>query len=816
MARKNSPEQLITQYDRIFIDTCSFMNFNITSFIEQVIPTLQQEGKKIILTYRCYGELIDKSRNGNEGAVRGAKRGLEVIQRLQEKQLLDIFGSSSDQFADNVFQTVFTQKRLLYSMLLITQDKGLAHDILLLNESKSSRGKKVMAKQLIQGGLLGDYDDRAESVNRTSQPVQIRKKTNIVSDAPENERFRVYTQITTETDKPREWYPLREQGGFYLSQCDKAYRIGSKLASGGEGTVYEVTPKCVMKVYSQAANTVYRKRKIDKMLQKKLSNGSICFPSGWICARDQDTEHFAEVGYYMIRAKGEELQKSVFCPKAVFLRKHPDWTKRDMVQLAITILEKIKYLHDRNIIIGDINPNNIMVVSPTEVYFVDTDSYQIEDIPCPVGTTAFTAPEIQGKPFGSFLRTKGNENFAIAVLLFMLMLPGKHPYSQQGSEDMVTNIMKMEFPYAYGENFYGKMPEGLWRFCWSHLPYRIKEAFYQTFQKGEPLSTEDKRHGVDEWLELFIEYRRLLDEGVLQDNDPMCMEIFPVRNKLSKDAERKTCRFCGKETPVAAKTKEVVCYDCWKRGASYRCIDCGTEVTYRFADEYLKNSKYDRCPDCRQIFQEKKRAEEKAFDESIYCIRECVECHSKYHITQGEYKYYQSKQFKLPRRCPACRGKKNDSFQVIASSSLGKTTASGPKTTAKAPVNTVVQKVEPRSQTVTVKKLDVDPRNGYIYNVMRSGLGMLSNCMELHSLQTFRDNFLAYQPNGQTMIRKYYDASLSINTGIFHGPRYELWCRYLWANYIEPGLNLIKQGQLQACEQLLIKMHREMCARFCQ
>lgn len=82
--------------------------------------------------------------------------------------------------------------------------------------------------------------------------------------------------------------------------------------------------------------------------------------------------------------------------------------------LCITILKKLKYLHDRNVILGDINPNNILVVSPTEVYFVDTDSYQIEGFPCPVGTINFTAPEIQRKDFSTFLRTIGNERFAVA------------------------------------------------------------------------------------------------------------------------------------------------------------------------------------------------------------------------------------------------------------------------------------------------------------------------------------------------------------------------------------------------------------------
>lgn len=90
------------------------------------------------------------------------------------------------------------------------------------------------------------------------------------------------------------------------------------------------------------------------------------------------------VGYRMERARGTELQRALFTRPA--LEAHfPNWKKADMVQLCITILEKICALHGRGIILGDINPLNILVVSPTEVWFVDCDSYQIGGYPCPVG-----------------------------------------------------------------------------------------------------------------------------------------------------------------------------------------------------------------------------------------------------------------------------------------------------------------------------------------------------------------------------------------------------------------------------------------------
>ena len=120
-------------------------------------------------------------------------------------------------------------------------------------------------------------------------------------------------------------------------------------------------------------------------------------------------------------AKGYSIQSSIF-RKPLFMKKLPHWTKADLVQCAITILYKIKYLHDNNILIGDINPNNFLVVSPQEVYLVDTDSFQINDLPCPVGFPLFTAPEIhqlhrQGKfsDYSEIMRTRKNEYFAVAL-----------------------------------------------------------------------------------------------------------------------------------------------------------------------------------------------------------------------------------------------------------------------------------------------------------------------------------------------------------------------------------------------------------------
>ena len=146
----------------------------------------------------------------------------------------------------------------------------------------------------------------------------------------------------------------------------------------------------------------------------------------------------------MPRASGSKLKNLLenrqtlesFCAKG---------KKKDLVQLAITILKKIAVLQLNGVLLGDINLNNILVFSPTEIWLVDCDSYQTGGYVCPVGDPRFTAPEIQGKKFPTFLRSTGNEQFAVAVLLFMLMVTRKHPYVQQNMESISKAIAEMEF-----------------------------------------------------------------------------------------------------------------------------------------------------------------------------------------------------------------------------------------------------------------------------------------------------------------------------------------------------------------------------------
>lgn len=271
--------------------------------------------------------------------------------------------------------------------------------------------------------------------------------------------FKICSDVTNVVDTPLNISQIPSQNEIVTTSDNRQIRLVKKLAEGGEGAVYEIDFKDeVAKIYNAHSNTKRRFEKLKLMTSKNISFNGICYPTRLLY--NQNGEF---VGYLMPKASGKTLGRSIFAAKPLFLKNFPNFKKQDMVNLCLNILTKIRYLHNKNIILGDINPENILLVSPDEVYFVDTDSYQIENFPCPVGTINYTAPEIQGKHYPDFLRTKGNENFALATLLFMIMVPGKPPYSQQGGGDPAKNITNMDFSYPFGDNSNKKTPDGPWR-----------------------------------------------------------------------------------------------------------------------------------------------------------------------------------------------------------------------------------------------------------------------------------------------------------------------------------------------------------------
>ncbi|MGX3012146.1 protein kinase domain-containing protein [Helicobacter sp. 23-1044] len=359
-------------------------------------------------------------------------------------------------------------------------------------------------------------------------------------DSAKIKPFMIGVQITDISNEILPTHFIPKVGDYVMTPSGTQIKLTNKIAEGGEGTAFETSTEHIAKIYFAQKITKRIYEKIKLMITRQVKFKGICFPSEILL-----NKHNEFVGFLMPKAKGHNLQRIMFS-KPLLEKYFPKFKKRDMIELCITILEKITFLHSLNVILGDINPQNILVVSPKEIYFVDTDSYQIGGFPCPVGTINFTAPEIQGKNYATFLRTIGNDKFAVATLLFMIMLPGKPPYSQQGGESPTKNIQNGNFPYAFDGSSNEKAPEGSWKFMWSHLDYKLKESFYHTFQKGGKYNDKNNRISAKKWLKLFENYRNNLNNMI--EIDEMSNDIFPSRYKKIKNREYIKCRICNKET----------------------------------------------------------------------------------------------------------------------------------------------------------------------------------------------------------------------------------------------------------------------------
>ncbi|ONI42914.1 hypothetical protein AN640_06970 [Candidatus Epulonipiscium fishelsonii] len=640
---------------------------------------------------------------------------------------------------------------MTHKLLLITQDNSLAKDILALNENHSVKANIIRVRRLDNKGCLSEFSWTTKRKNKLIPTNEIFDIKKVVSIIPEKELNKVSTLPG-------------EQSLVYISTGGNI-RLLEKIATGGEGSIYKtMNPNFVAKVYKKDNNTCRTYKKIQLMISKNLECQGICFPKEIIYNKNKEF-----VGYLMPTARGKELQKSIFI-KPLFIKNFPNWRKRDTVELCVTILNKIKYLHDRNIIMGDINPSNILVVSPTEIYFVDTDSYQIEDYPCPVGTINYTAPEIQRKHFATFLRTIGHENFAVATLLFMIMLPGKPPYSQQGGEDPVSNIINMDFSYAFKQNSNKRTPDGPWRYIWSHLTYDLKEAFYNTFREDGDKSAENKRLTVDEWLYIFEYYLNLLDSGKLGNQDKMSEELFPTRHKKNPNIQYVSCMLCKNEIDEK-QCRNGICRSCLALGETYYCRECRKEIFYSNNDRYVKKSKkYEICVDCF------------SYGKQVHSNINCIECGAYFEITNNEWDYFSKKGLDVPKRCPNCReARKNSTYNYSINSSTSSNQNSNP------PIRDLLQNKGSFC---------------FITTAVCEYYGKPDDCEELTILRNYRDNWLSQQVDGKLIIAEYYNVAPLLVSLLYNSSKYEYYCELLWNIYIIPCIELIKNNKLEECKNL--------------
>lgn len=505
------------------------------------------------------------------------------------------------------------------------------------------------------------------------------------------------------------------QSGHRVVTSDKSqfYTLKAPVMTDHFSITYETNRQEVYaKIYTQKALQIdLFENKAKRMVNEKINIKGVCWP---VALLENVSGEF--IGILVPASKGVQLNRSVLSGTSGLKQCFPSWNKEDICVVAHTIIDTICKLHRFGIFFGCLNPASIYVVNKTEVYFVDTDNWQIEGFPTMSRNVTFTPPELLIEHQKPHLFTPDEENYQVALLTFMLMMPGKYPYAKRKCGNDYESIKGMSFPFSVGgekrRSADAERPSGVWQIIWDHLPYKMCDNFYNSFHSNGKFSKAGTRLKDYEWLGNVDDFYKQLNV----DKNAESRELIP--RTFRHDGKRifVKCKICGQEHPtfyflhtIRVQNEKVniwdmgyrVCLPCAvdQSDASFTCKSCGrtfyytnrTKIMHEIGRLNFDWTGQKWCSNCKQHsvkcsrcgvevpiyqikeFQDKRRnltksvcgncfsellSEAKRWKDSVYTTLRCRQCGRSFNITNGEAEFFEQKRMSLPSRCPSCRGRR--------------------------------------------------------------------------------------------------------------------------------------------------------------
>jgi hypothetical protein len=243
---------------------------------------------------------------------------------------------------------------------------------------------------------------------------------------------------------------FRRRSTLERLEIDPALEIGA----GGEAVVYHLAGDAsrVAKVYHEP--TIERARKLALMLANPPvmpRETRIAWPADLLLSG----RGFA--GFLMPFAEGPRVFEFY---NPVTRRAHaPGFHAGLLHRAGRNLAAAFDALHAAGYVVGDVNESNLLV-SPGDasVTLVDADSLQVRDpdggvFRSRVGKPEFTPPELQGVSFAEVDRTPEHDRFGLAVLLYLLLMEGTHPFAARlepgrDAAPVEERIRSGRFPHA--------------------------------------------------------------------------------------------------------------------------------------------------------------------------------------------------------------------------------------------------------------------------------------------------------------------------------------------------------------------------------
>ena len=261
------------------------------------------------------------------------------------------------------------------------------------------------------------------------------------------------------------------------------------LARGGEGVVYklDINPYYLVKVCKDETLKNSRKQaafgeRLNAMLALEECRKAAFLSWPQMPVFDGNKKM---IGYVMPKAEGRTL-RALYAPRQV-QRFFPGWDRLNVAEVALNLVNAVQMLARHRVLVNDFNPDNFLINKHGKITLIDCDSFQI---PNSHGSTfltgtftpEFAAPELL---FNADLfrveRTPEQVRFSLAVVVYMILMSGLHPYAQCGGSDPAGNLKSGKCPLDKKQGV--RLPVG-WYKSVSWLPQSLHDYFVRMFVNG--------------------------------------------------------------------------------------------------------------------------------------------------------------------------------------------------------------------------------------------------------------------------------------------------------------------------------------------
>ncbi len=287
---------------------------------------------------------------------------------------------------------------------------------------------------------------------------------------------------------------------IYCNQ--KALQLGQEIRSGTEGTVFrlpEMPGHCV-KIFKQSSRNRFEAN-LPKIRKLMVCSSEIFQDAALPCHLVSEKPHSKSIGFVMPEVVGREIHNlyGVSTRQALF----PQADFRFLVEVARNAAVSTDRLHKKRLVIGDVSGRNLMVRDNGTVCWIDADSFLIGDTYftaiCELATPEWTAPALQENRHSKSPRLPAHDAFGLAVLIFQLLMLGRHPFQGRftgngDTPEIPTSISRRWYAHAGYSGIPFRRTIGTPEI--EHVGDQLQGLFLKAFTTDDPL----KRPTASDWI----------------------------------------------------------------------------------------------------------------------------------------------------------------------------------------------------------------------------------------------------------------------------------------------------------------------------